>query len=60
MITRYFQRPGKKGKRSIRLLYGDSIPEMIENIDVYDVVEPYIKEDLENELDNQIKRRLEK
>ncbi len=33
---------------------------MIENIDVYDVVEPYIKEDLENELDNQIKRRLEK
>lgn len=59
-ITGIFQRPGKKGKRSIRLLYGDSIPEMIENIDVYGVVEPYIKEDLENELDNQIKRRLEK
>ncbi len=59
-ITGIFQRPGKKGKRSIRLLYGDSIPEMIENIDVYGVVEPHIKEDLEKELDNQIKRRLEK
>lgn len=55
--TGIFQRT-KSGK--IRQLYGPSVAEMIKDIDVYGIVEPYIKEDLKSNLDRQIERRLEK
>lgn len=55
--TGIFQRT-ESGK--IRQLYGPSVSEMIKDIDVYGTVEPYIKEDLKNNLDRQIERRLGK
>lgn len=55
--TGIFQRT-ESGK--IRQLYGPSVSEMMKDIDVYGTVRPYIEEDLKNNLDRQIKRRLEK
>ncbi len=53
--TGIFQRT-KSGK--IRQLYGASVSEMINDIDVYGTVRPHIEDDLKNNLDRHIRRRL--
>jgi len=53
--TGIFQRT-KSGK--IRQLYGASVSEMINDVDVFGTVRPYIEDDLMNNLDRHIRRRL--
>ena len=52
-----FQRLGED-RYPIEQKYGPSVPEMLEDVDVYGTVEPNIRNDLWNEVNRQIRRML--
>lgn len=59
LLRGIFQRKGED-KYPIEQNYGPSVPEMLEDVDVYGIVEPNIKNDLWHEVNRQIGRMLAK
>lgn len=59
LLRGIFQRKGED-KYPIEQNYGPSVPEMLEDVDVYGIVEPNIKNDLWHEVNRQVGRMLAK
>ena len=59
LLKGVFQRKGD-GKYPIEQNYGPSVPEILEDVDVYGIVEPNIRSDLWNEVNRQLGMAFEK